>query len=198
MKEEFVEIRRELENIYKRYGTQGETGRPFFLLYIQRLNEFDFSELIACTIKHFPQSFNVALILSLPELWKGYDVESWFSLIKKATPRSNPIVTGLDNGEFSDILFLIKYIRINIVAWYLEQADIPKADKKYMLQFCLRQGSKLFMDEIDMEDLDGEFFVGVEDLNNLRVEFLHKDISQLQDDFGDFIEFVENNIKHFD
>jgi hypothetical protein len=90
-------------------------------------------------------------------------------------------------------MFLCKYIRVDAVERFLQETTFSDLDKERVLNYCLRQAHSFLMDEIDLEDLDGDYFIKEEEILRVKEklvssgEFKNFDLSQ-----SEFVQLIKS------
>ena len=104
-------------------------------------------------------------ILSTPYLWINYSQKDWLRLMASLNPRPKPFQIEIFYHGYVDIHFLCRYLKINAIELFLQQEEFSLKDKKYILQYSKKINHFLFIDELDLEDLDGDYLI---DYNTLK------------------------------
>ncbi|MFN6460631.1 MAG: hypothetical protein RMZ41_002130 [Nostoc sp. DedVER02] len=65
----------------------------------------------------------------------------------------------IDDASYVYIHFLCKYLRVNAIELFLQQENFSNQDKKKLLPCSNKVAVSLFMDELDIEFLDGNDYV---------------------------------------
>lgn len=130
-------------------------GRTFVLQYLPKLVEANPLELFAYSFKNFDFSYNLAFLLSTPELWEAMTVGDWVELMKRLSPR--PPITIFDpTACYSDLVFFHKWLNLDGLGLALSQCEISAEDRRRMCHYCRANVSSILPSEEDAEDLDGK------------------------------------------
>ena len=177
-----------LEKIYKGYGFDDVVGISYFEKFLDELKDYSFAELLAYQSKRYPISYVVAFLLSTPSLWTHLSDLEWIEIMKFMNPRPDPLKSiDLDNGDFADIYFLNKYIRVNSIEVFLNQDNFSILDKNHVIKYCKRTSYSLLLDELDLEDLDGNYFISEKEIKNIQLRLtsnnLFNDFNLTEDEF---------------
>ena len=168
------EMKSFLNQIYDHESDSGEYGINYFARFIPKLEKYDFAEILAYLVNDTNTSLEyiLELILSTPSLWTNFSVTDWVRVMSLLNPRPEPLSRDIKSEGYVDIHFLCKYIRINAVELFLQQKRFSKEDKKKILQYSKKIVTFLFMDEIDAEDLDGDYYLHKNELENVRLNLI--------------------------
>lgn len=153
-----------LETMYSGYGFDNVVGISYFNKFLDELRGYSFSEIFAFQAKRYPLRYVLDFLLSTPSLWTQLSDVEWLEIMNSMNPRPCPLKLSLDNGHFSDIHFLAKYIRVNSIEVFLRQNSFSDLDKNHVIQYCQRDVYSLLADEIDLEDLDGDYFMSEQEI----------------------------------
>lgn len=130
----------------------------------------------------------LALLLSAPELWENFSVGDWRSIMARLSPRPG-IEFGDWPGRFADVAFLTTYLQVDAIAL---AGTLPVAEQIQICRFC--QGSteshSLFLEDSDVEDLDGVILCTPQELERARDRLVLEDGS-LKPCYGNQEELVE-------
>ena len=167
MKQEMANF---LDQIYDRENDSGEYGIKYFSQFLSELKKYDFTEIIDYLVigEYNILGYILEFILSTPSLWKNYTVEDWVEVMFRLNPRPKPIGKDIEIEGYVDIHFLCKYMRINAIELFLQQDKFSNEDKKKILQYSKKILDSLFINDIDLEDLDGDYYIHKDELERLR------------------------------
>ena len=159
-----------LDKLFEHKSDSGEYGIEYFNRFLPELKKYDFAEILSyLTIGNYNiLGYIFEFILSTPSLWKNYSVEDWIRVMSQLNPRPNPISKDIYIEGYVDIHFLCKYMRINAIDLFLQQRQFSNEEKKKVLRYCRKILDSLFMDEIDIEDLDGNYYIHKDELETIR------------------------------
>jgi len=157
-----------LETMYNGYGFDNVVGISYFNKFLDELRSYRFSEIFALQAKTYPLRYVFDFLLSTPSLWVQLSDVEWIELMNSMNPRPYPLKLSLDNGYLADIHFLAKYIRVNSIEVFLREPSFSDLDKNYVIQYCQRDVYSLLVDEIDLEDLDGNYFVSEQEIRSVQ------------------------------
>lgn len=169
-----------LETMYNGYGFDNVVGISYFNKFLNELIAYRFAEIFVFQAKRYPLQYVLDFLLSTPSLWVQLSDVEWLEIMNSMNPRPYPLQLSLDNGYFADIHFLAKYIRVNSIELFLRQDDFSDLDKKHVIQYCQRDIYSFFADEIDLEDLDGNYFMIEQELRNVQYRLTYNGV------FNDF------------
>lgn len=187
------EMKSFLDRIYDCERDFEEYGIEYFRQFLPEIEKYNFVEIIDYSVNRNAFYTSIfELILSTPSLWKNYTVEDWVKVTSRLNPRPKPISKDIFLEGYVDIHFLCKYMRINAIDLFLQQQQFSKEDKKKILQYCKKILDSLFMDEIDMEDLDGNYYIHKDELEKIRFNLIStgkvKPFDFTEDELKDYIE----------
>ncbi|HBL12018.1 MAG TPA: hypothetical protein DD379_11525 [Cyanobacteria bacterium UBA11162] len=157
-----------LQTMYDGYGFDEVVGISYFNKFMDELRDYRFSEIFAFQAKRYPLRYVFDFLLSSPSLWVHLSDVEWIEIMNSMNPRPYPLKLSLDNGYFADIHFLAKYIRVNSIEVFFRQPSFSDLDKNYVIQYCQRDVYSLLLDEIDLEDLDGDYFVSKQEIRSVQ------------------------------
>ena len=157
-----------LETMYHSYGFDKVVGISYFHKFMDKLRGYRFSEIFAFQSKIYPLRYVFDFLLSTPSLWVQLSDLEWIEIMNSLNPRPDPIKMSLDSGYFADIHFLVKYVRVNSIEVFLRQRSFSDLDKNNVIRYCQRDVYSLFADEIDREDLDGDYFMSEQDIRSVQ------------------------------
>jgi hypothetical protein len=157
-----------LKTMYDGYGFDNVVGISYFNKFLDELRSYRFSEIFAIQAKTYPLRYVFDFLLSTPSLWVQLSDVEWIEIMNSMNPRPYPLKLSLDNGYFADIHFLAKYIRVNSIEVFLRQPSFSDLDKNYVIQYCQRDVNSFLVDEIDLEDLDGDYFVSEQEIRSVQ------------------------------
>lgn len=110
--------------------------RNFIKLHLQEfINTFDKKEIILFHLNNCPYDYSIKFLLCTPEIWQILSLEDWEEIIYKV---ERPIKVRYlidDIGNFNDILFLNRYIGINVFKLIEENPNLPPDKKKSILNY---------------------------------------------------------------
>jgi len=154
--------------MYDGYGFDNAVGISYFNKFLDELRNYRFSDIFALQAKTYHLRYVFDFLLSTPSLWVQLSDVEWIEIMNSLNPRPDPLKLSLDNGYFADIHFLAKYVRVNSIEVFLRQPSFSDLDKNYVIQYCQRNVYSLSVDEIDLEDLDGDYFVSEQEIRSVQ------------------------------
>jgi hypothetical protein len=165
-------------------------GITYFNQFVNQLRKHSFAKILACQIK-YPLAYLVNLILSTPSLWVNLSDTDWIAIMSALNPRSKPFSIEFFDAGYVDIHFLCKYVRVNAIKLFLEQEQFSNEDKTKLLHYSKKVADALFMNEIDLEDLDGDYFVHKNELEKVRLNLISigkiKPLEYTEDELREYI-----------
>lgn len=161
-----------LKRMYESYGLTDKNGMAYFSDYISSLEKYDFGEVLKIQMSNYPPQYVLDFLLASPDLWSGFSSDEWLKILKSTLPRPDSLKWVDDLGFYADIQFLCKYLGLNAIDSFVEQRDISEEDKINTLMYFRKSSAFLIADEIDLEDLDGEYFVDICAVNNIKNRIL--------------------------
>ncbi|WP_333357309.1 hypothetical protein [Microcoleus sp. N3A4] len=180
------------------YDREGDCyGIDYFGQFFNELKKYDFAEILAYQAK-FPFRYVLDFILSTPILWTKMSYLDWIKVMSLLNPRPKPFTREIHDTGYVDIHFLCKYIRVNAIEMFLQQKHFSDADKKKLLQYSNKVSCFWFIDELDLEDLDGDYFVHNEQLKNVKTNLISTGvISEFKYTEYDLKQYIEIELKNF-
>lgn len=181
------------DQIYSGYGFSRSVGLRYFSSFLEQFVQFDSKDILAHQIKEYPTRYVFDFLLSTPSLWTDMSGIDWIDTMRKVNPRCDP--TRIENWDrcFTDIHFLCKYIGVNALETFLNEDSFELIDKKYMLQYSISKAVLFSIDEIDAEDLDGEYFVELDIIDQIRERLISGgEFRELRINNHDFVEYVRS------
>lgn len=142
--------------------------------FIEELSKYSFAEIIFCIVTNPEISFEelIEFILASPSLWINITIEEWISIMHTLNPRPKPFSREIFDKGYVDIHFLCKYLGINAINIFLQEKEINVKDKKKILYYFKKISSFLFIDDIELEDLNGDYYVDKHTLHELQSKFV--------------------------
>ncbi len=188
-----------LKIMYHGYGFDKAIGISYFSKFIDELKSYKFLEIFVFQAKTYPLRYVFDFLLSTPSLWIDLSDVEWIEIMNAMNPRPYPLKLSLDNGYFADIHFLAKYIRVNSIEVFLHQNNFADLDKSYVIQYCQRDVYSLLIDKIDLEDLDGEYFMSEKKIINIHSRLISggifSDFSFHEDELISYLEKINISFK---
>lgn len=185
-----------LHHIYDNEG--GSYGIDYFSQYLNELEKYDFAEILAYYAK-FPLEYVLSFILSTSSFWVEMSDIDWIKVMTVLNPRPKPFSIEIFDTGYVDIHFLCKYIRVNAIELFLKQEQFSNEDKKKLLQYSQKVLSDLFIDELDLENLDGNCFVHKDKIETVRLNLISKGkINPLKYTEDELREYIKSELKVFD
>lgn len=129
--------------------------------------------------KGYESNFLHGFLLTFPVFLKALSLNHWLEIIKLNFPRSNDFKKNIkkniqNDSDYSDIIFLHKYLNINPVET-IKQLDVNEAQKKDCIEFIKSYTGKFLIDKNELEeDLEDFYNVTYDELNEYS-ESLIKD-----------------------
>lgn len=110
-------------------------SREYGLKHLPNLRPEEAIEFVAENMRLFDRNYNTALLLCCPELWSSWTVTDWLTLATRLSPR--PLRNEhYETGEFTDIVFLIRWIGIDALAMIHHSDLVSVTDKLAILTYC--------------------------------------------------------------
>jgi hypothetical protein len=171
----------ELQNLcremYEGYGGSKESGRRYFGLYLSQIMSVGQMELLIFLLKSdYPLRYVLDVLLSLPEIWRDFSSSEWIRLMSSVTPRSNSISWKDEEAGYADFVFLCRYLNVNALSVYCDLDGVPREDKCFVLTHFEKNPYPMLLDDLDKEDLDGEYFVDNVVLTSVKRRLLKEGI----------------------
>jgi len=164
---------------------------------LPNLEKYDFAEILAYQAK-FPLQYVLGFILSTPSLWVNFTATDWIRVMSDLNPRPNPFSIEIFDAGYSDIHFLCKFVKINAIELFLRQKQFSNQDKKRLLQYSNKIACFLFMDELDLENLDGNYFLHQDKLDRVRHNLISTGkVSPLNYNEDKLRKYIENQLEVF-
>ena len=166
--------------------------------FLNELKEYDFEDILVYLISNPKILIEDILyfILSTPSLWIKYSHKEWMEIMITLNPRPNPFSREIFDKGYVDIHFLCKYLKINGIKMFLDRKDFDDQDKKRLLQYSKKITPFLFMDELDVEDLDGEYLVDINVLDAARLKLTDsKKIEVLNFNESELKQYIDKELK---
>ncbi|PHM06105.1 hypothetical protein, partial [Nostoc sp. 'Peltigera malacea cyanobiont' DB3992] len=114
----------------------------------------------------------LAFFLSTSLLWMNKSVIDWVVIMSALNPRPKPFKIDIDDAGYVDIHFLCKYMRVNAIKLFLQQEKFSHQDKEKLLLYSNKVAIFLFMDEFDIELLNGEDWVHLDQIEVARLNLI--------------------------
>lgn len=180
------------------YDNEGYSyGIDYFRQFLNELEKYDFADILAYQAK-FPLRYVLDFILSTPSLWVKMSDLDWLRVMSVLNPRPKPFSREIDDAGYADIHFLCKYLRVNAIEFFLKQNHFSHKDKQKLLQYSKKVSSLLFMDELDLEDLDGEYFAHKDALENVKLSLISTGkITEFKTTENELRKYIEAQLKVF-
>ena len=197
MKQEMASF---LDQIYDHESDSGEYGIEYFSRFLSELEKYDFTEIIDYLVvgKYNILGYILEFILSTPSLWKNYSVQDWIEVMSRLNPRPKPINKDMESEGYVDIHFLCKYMRINAIELFLQQRQFSNEDKRKVLQYSRKILDSLFMNDIDIEDLDGNYYIHQDELEKIRSNLISTgEVKPLDCTVDQLKEYIEKELEKY-
>ncbi|MHC5597098.1 MAG: hypothetical protein ACYTXC_14340 [Nostoc sp.] len=177
--------------LYKIYKNEGYSyGIDYFSQFLHEMEKYDFAKILASQTK-FPLEYLLDFILSTPSLWINFSDRDWIRIMSVLNPRPKPFSIEIFDAGYIDIHFLCKYMRINAIELFLQQDKFSNEDKKRVLQYSNKVADSLFMDELDLENLDGNYYLHEDELEKVRLTLVSigtiKPLNYTEDELSEYI-----------
>ena len=163
-----------LRSMYDAYGFTDKSGMSFFSDYRAQLSEFDSTTLVVAQMRSYPHRYVLDFLLACPFTWVGLRSQAWKELMRRASPRPDPKDCKEELSEFCDIEFLQRILRVNGLRVFLEDTAVSRKDKEYAEEYFRRFPRLLLVDAEELIDLDGNYFVSVDEVNSVRNAILRE------------------------
>ncbi len=178
----------------------GNFGLDYYNQFSEELQKYEFSQILAylSSQNKFSVSEILEFILSTPYLWQHFSVYDWIEVMSSLNPQSNPFTIEIFNIGYSDIHFLCKYLRINAIDLFIKQEKFSNKDKKRVLQYSKKIGVSLFMDELDLEDLDGDYLVDYNTIKKVKSNLIfNQKVKPMISTSQKLVEYLDNRLVEF-
>lgn len=163
------------QKAYAGYGHSDTAGVSYFDAYDEQFSAYDASEVIAFQVHTYGERYSLDFLLSSPRLWLNMSRGAWETTLSLACPRSTPTATTTGLDAYADIVFLCKYVGVDGIRLFLESNKISAADKKQLIDQVKIHSLDLILEELDAEDLDGEYFVSREILGEVAKRLIENE-----------------------
>lgn len=187
----------QIENLLNHiYNNEGDSyGIDYFGEFLYELEKYDFAEILACQVS-FPLNYVLDFILSTPSLWANLSETDCIRIMSVLNPRPEPFSREIFDTGYIDIHFFCKYLRVNAIELFLQQEQFGNEDKLKILQYCSKISYFLFMDELDFENLDGDYLVHKNELEKIRLKLISSGtIKALDYTDNEFKEYIQRELK---
>ncbi|MEH1969256.1 hypothetical protein [Nostoc sp.] len=169
----------------------------YFSQFINELKKYEIAEILAYQAK-FPFQYVLSFLLSTPLLWMNKSVMDWVVIMSALNPRPKPFKVDIEDAGYVDIHFLCKYMRVNAIELFLKQEKFSNQDKENLLYYCKKIAVDLFIDELEIEFLDGEDFVHLDQIKVARLNLIYSGrINQLKYTEDELREYIQKELKAF-
>jgi hypothetical protein len=160
------------KKILENHGTSEEAGIPYFNQWSAELQNIDYPELLHHLMRNHPHRYVLDFILSTPLLWKKITPDSWINILRSASRPDTRRVVG-QVGAFADIEFLSRYVGVDALSYLLHDKELAEGDRTALLSYFKKYWYALVPSELDIDDLDGKYFVDKKTLESLADSFCH-------------------------
>jgi hypothetical protein len=188
-----------LQEIYDSYGFSGAVGITHYMKFSDRIRNFNIIEVIALLVKQFSFDYVFDFLLSTPYLWSELSDLQWLEIISFVNPRPDPLQVPDHHTHFADIHFLCKFLQVDALNFFLENQGYSDSDKVNVLRYCRRQAHIFFMDDLDIEDMDGDYYLEYSQLSEIKHRLLSngtfREFKYTEDEL---VEYLENLLEKFD
>lgn len=121
----------------------------------------------------YDSKYCIGLMLTFPTLWNTLTNNDWIYILKQNSPRKKRSIEDYrlinDDGQFSDLIFLSSYFKVNIVDLLFSLKDqIDYVEYRYSLEFV-----KKFVFKFDINE------------------------NELIEDLNDFYDITRTELKHY-
>ncbi|MEH2350941.1 MAG: hypothetical protein V7K55_23650 [Nostoc sp.] len=173
------------------YWNEGYSyGIDYFSQFLHKMEKYDFAKMLACQTK-FSVEYVLSFILSTPSLWINLSDTDWIRIMSVLNPRPKPFSIEIFDAGYVDIHFLCKYMRLNAIELFLQQDQFSNEDKKMVLQYSSTVAISLFMNEFDLENLDGNYYLHQDELEKVRLSLISngeiKPLNYTEDELSEYI-----------
>ncbi|MEH1947010.1 MAG: hypothetical protein V7K77_08640 [Nostoc sp.] len=181
------------------YWNEGYSyGIEYFSQFLHEIVKYDFAKILACQAK-FPLGYVLSFILSTPSLWINFSHTDWIRIMSVLNPRPKPFSIEIFDAGYVDIHFLCKYMRVNAIELFLQQDKFSNEDKKKVLQYSSKLAIFLFMNELDLENLDGNYYLHQDELEKLRLTLISTGIIKpLNYTEDELMEYIKKELKLYE
>lgn len=163
-----------LRSMYDAYGFTDKSGMSYFSGYRAQLSEFDSISLVVVQMRSYPHRYVFDFLLACPFIWTGLRSQGWKELMRRASPRPDPKDCREELSEFCDIEFLQRILRVDGLRTFLEDTSVSRKDKEYAEEYFRRFPRLMLVDPEELVDLDGSYFVSVDEVDSVRSAMLHE------------------------
>ena len=185
-----------LDYIHNNHAISEVSGMSYFSQFIKDLKEYDFAEVLAYQSKKFQLNYVLNFVLSTHLIWAELSDLDWLRVMSSLNPRPDPYKQLIGEADFTDVYFLCKFIRVNAIEFFLTEKSFFIEDKKRILKYSKKVVDTLFMDELDIEDLDGIFWTSIHDIDNMRDILIEKGrFKPLNYNLSELKEYIEQEIR---
>ena len=112
-------------------------SRDIYLSYSSMIPLHHQEHFLVETLRQYDLEYNISLFLAAPELWREFDCKGWQNLLLLSTPRPDSQQWDqselLSRGEYADIHFLIRWMRIDAIQLIMECKQLPIEEKTKIL-----------------------------------------------------------------
>ena len=187
-----------LREMYEGYGFSETVGISYFNNFSGKTKDLSVTELIASQVKRYSSDYVFDFLLSTPYLWSELSGLEWLKIISLVNPRPDPIlIIDLHPSHFADIHFLCKYLQVDALSLFVENEEFSKSDKQNILKYFRKNAVFFFMDELDIEDMDGNYFMSYLEIqkvkSNLLVDGTFQEFKYTEDDLIKYTDELLNN-----
>ena len=162
------EIRSVCQKMYEGYGASNASGIGYFCQFFGEIFDLGVREVILNIINNYPLRYALDFLLSSLDLWHKYSAGEWLEILSAISPR--PGLKGWVGQEegYADIVFLCRYVQVDALSAFCGLSGVSLLDKYCTLGYFKSYPHILLIDRLDFEDLDGEYFVDVLKINDVR------------------------------
>lgn len=156
------------QRMYDGYGVSDASGISYFQRFYGELERIPFSQVFEFQLKRYPSQFVTEFVLCSHELWKTEPVATWTGVLTRPEGRPDPSGAIDDIGAYADIEFLVRFVRVDAVAFLLQSPHVQTSEKRKVRAYFLQFFPRLVPSDLDLEDMDGSYFASIEEIGQLK------------------------------
>jgi len=150
------------------------TCRAFLLPHLATLKSMPSVSVINALCRKGDLQHNLCFLLALPELWEDMRLQGWSELCQSLPPRPTPAIFD-PSGLFTDIMFLIRWLRIDVFRLFRTYDFDSVSDIRQIMTYCRINASLFFYSQSDLEDFDGDVFAPFIQIQSAQRRLLAED-----------------------
>lgn len=149
-------------------------------------------------LKKYQSRYIIGLLLTFPILWINFSNQDWISLIQSNFPRKKRMreehfkLINID-GEFTDLIFLQRYLKINPIYILLNFIKLESEELNNCIEFVKIYGDKFFISDFELkEDLKDFYNIGKNELDLYSLKLINQGFTKGFDTREKFEEYLNN------